>query len=134
MATVAEIQSRSCRDELLAIKRRMKRRLLSGGELIAVAKLYNQRRTHIREITEVFGASVLPAIYKAADAMWIKDFSKKVRKRHPLARGRSGKLTPEQALAVKRSTGASAVVADFYGISIQSVQDIRAGRRWRHLA
>lgn len=45
----------------------------------------------------------------------------------------NAKLTEEQAMAIKVSTGEAAKVAEDFGISKQLVHDIRAGRRWRHL-
>ena len=48
---------------------------------------------------------------------------------------RSGraKLSPAQAIEIKRSSGTGREVAARYGVSDNTVYDIRGGRSWRHL-
>lgn len=43
------------------------------------------------------------------------------------------KLTETDAIAIRNSTGPHRVIAARFGISRQQVDDIIAGRRWRHL-
>ena len=47
---------------------------------------------------------------------------------HPAAR-----LTEKQALKIKRSTDPTKELAERYGVSIETVKNIRYRRRWKHL-
>lgn len=48
-------------------------------------------------------------------------------------RGKSDKITPEIVREIRTSTESGKTLAERYGISPQSITDIRKGRSWRHV-
>jgi len=73
MATVREIQSRSCLPKLLRIKRQMGgRNQPLGKQLDELVELYESRQTHIAELSSVFGDAVMRKVWKAADIAYTR--------------------------------------------------------------
>lgn len=48
-------------------------------------------------------------------------------------RGKSDKITPEIVREIRAGTETGKVLAERYGISPQTITDIRKGRSWRHV-
>lgn len=69
--------------------------------------------------------------------MNMDDKMKKKRHRYGVSRGTShggAKLTDQQVLEIRASSGPSRIVAEQYGISGRQVRDIRTLKVWKHLS